>query len=416
MIQNSPLLVAQATPTKNATSSPSSKQTVEQGESFKQMLSKQVRQEEAQTKKPVNQPTNEKVGNEDKQALLKSKQVSDQAKVEDQQDSLLIAASDIADTDTDTEIVDAQLLASTATAKTLEDVTDGEVVLNAAPSNDVVQQPIANFTPLVQPVLTQQSVAVKPETAVEDVPVTTKGDEKQPLNALTSGATVKDDTPTTKVSQQPVDAAADNDKVSNKFANYISADRHSQRVTEQSTAPASASPAETSTIATASIQSIAKAATPQMLPPEQVGLSNTINAYPGKTGWNEAIGQKVVWMVGAAEQSATLTLNPKDLGPLQVIINVNNEKADATFISDNPEVRKALEDGMSNLRQSMGQAGVELGQANVNSGKQHQDFQQASKEYFARQADNRGAQTGADVGNNTLPRTRVSNGLVDTFV
>ena len=65
-----------------------------------------------------------------------------------------------------------------------------------------------------------------------------------------------------------------------------------------------------------------------------------IQAYPGKTGWNEAISQKIVWMVGASEQSATLTLNPKDLGPLQVVIQVNNEKADATFISENPEVRK----------------------------------------------------------------------------
>ena len=147
----------------------------------------------------------------------------------------------------------------------------------------------------------------------------------------------------------------------------------------------------------------------------QAGTSNVINAYPGKTGWDQAISQKVVWMVGAKEQTATLTLNPPDLGPLQVVINVNNDKADATFISENPEVRKILQDGISTLRGLMDQAGVQLGQANVSTGKQQQDFQQAAKERSHQHvSENISAQP---VETPVIMRniSRANNGLVDTF-
>lgn len=149
---------------------------------------------------------------------------------------------------------------------------------------------------------------------------------------------------------------------------------------------------------------------------QQVASSNNISAYPGKAGWDQALSQKVVWMVGAGEQSATLTLNPPDLGPLQVVIHVHNDQADTTFISDNAEVRQALEDGISNLRNKMSESGVQLGQTNVSTSGQSQNaFQQSA------QSQARSVSGAADVGDADLltarsqPLTRVSNGLVDTF-
>lgn len=149
----------------------------------------------------------------------------------------------------------------------------------------------------------------------------------------------------------------------------------------------------------------------------QVGSSNTINAYPGKTGWDQAISQKVVWMLGAQEQSATLTLNPPDMGPLQVVIHVHNDQADTTFISDNAEVRQALQDGMDNLRNKMSESGIQLGQANVNSGGQmQQQFQQASQQKsLGSQQSADASATPVGIRNASQRTTRVANGLVDTF-
>lgn len=151
---------------------------------------------------------------------------------------------------------------------------------------------------------------------------------------------------------------------------------------------------------------------------QQAGSSTFINAYPGKAGWDQAISQRVVWMVGAGEQSATLTLNPPELGPLKVVIQVHNQQADATFISDNDEVRRALESGISNLREKMNESGVQLGQANVSTSSQsQQNFQQAGQGRTAGQGHSnvQANQAQSDSVASERVKMRTNNGLVDTF-
>ena len=160
-------------------------------------------------------------------------------------------------------------------------------------------------------------------------------------------------------------------------------------------------------------------ATPSIESPQvaqQVATSHVAEAFSGKATWNQAISQRVLWMVGAGEQSATLTLNPPDLGPLQVVVHVHNGMADTRFTSDNAEVRQALQDGMDNLREKMRESGVQLGQTNVQSGEQsRQGFQQTSQQnnLGARNSTTTEATQNAPVMSQV--KTYVANGLVDTF-
>ncbi|HAF01215.1 MAG TPA: hypothetical protein DCG63_07950 [Methylophilaceae bacterium] len=149
---------------------------------------------------------------------------------------------------------------------------------------------------------------------------------------------------------------------------------------------------------------------------QQTVLTHPIDAYFGKTEWNQAVNQRVVWMVGAGEQTATLTLNPPDLGPLQVVIQVDNNQVDTTFISDNPTVRQALQDGMVMLRDKMQESGMQLVNTNVSSNEQSQrDFQQAMQQRPQQQLLKSSEHTPAEpvvmqkvISTNNL-------GLVDTF-
>lgn len=136
--------------------------------------------------------------------------------------------------------------------------------------------------------------------------------------------------------------------------------------------------------------------------------SNQVPTPFGQPGWNQAIGQKVVWMAAGGEQTASLTLNPPDLGPLQVVIHVHNNQADTTFLSDQADVRRALEDGMDNLRQMMSESGLQLGQANVRSGQQEAQQQAANmtRGNVARQGDET---------SQVLTKAATVMGLVDTF-
>jgi flagellar hook-length control protein FliK len=92
----------------------------------------------------------------------------------------------------------------------------------------------------------------------------------------------------------------------------------------------------------------------------------------GTPAWDQALGQKIVWMAQGGEQSASLTMNPPDLGPMQVVLSVSNNQATVDFMAAQPEVRQALEAALPRLREMMGESGIQLGQANVSAGGQQQ--------------------------------------------
>ncbi|HEX7633648.1 MAG TPA: flagellar hook-length control protein FliK [Noviherbaspirillum sp.] len=146
--------------------------------------------------------------------------------------------------------------------------------------------------------------------------------------------------------------------------------------------------------------------------------SNTLAPPVGGNGWDQALGQKIVWMVGNEQQSASLTLNPPDLGPLHVVLNVSNNEATASFTAAQPEVRHALETAMPKLREMLGEAGIQLGQANVNAGtpnSQQNAFEQPqpSSRHNTAAAGNENIDTPMRV---VRSQTIVSGqGLVDTF-
>lgn len=93
----------------------------------------------------------------------------------------------------------------------------------------------------------------------------------------------------------------------------------------------------------------------------------------GTTAWNQALGEKVVWMAAGAQQTATLTLNPQNMGPLQIVLNVTNDQATASFFSAQPEVRQALEAAFPRLKEMMNEAGIQLEQATVSADTPRQD-------------------------------------------
>lgn len=148
------------------------------------------------------------------------------------------------------------------------------------------------------------------------------------------------------------------------------------------------------------------------------GVADRLTPAVGTPAWDAALGQKVVWMVAGAQKSAALTLNPPDLGPLQVVLHVSNSHADATFISAQPEVRQALEAALPRLREMMGDAGIQLGQASVGTSLPNQ--QQAPGQQAPRPA----APAPEPVGGNPEGALRPlrpqasggGRGMVDTFV
>lgn len=149
-----------------------------------------------------------------------------------------------------------------------------------------------------------------------------------------------------------------------------------------------------------------------------------IPARLGTQAWDNQVSQRIVYMVGK-EQAATLTLNPPDLGPVQIVLNVTNDQATVAFSSDQLDVRQALENALPRLREMMSESGIALGNATVDANVPDQRQQQQDSERRA-QAGQGGTggltgdgQDGAPAVNEVAPRTRTvsigDRGMVDLF-
>ena len=179
-----------------------------------------------------------------------------------------------------------------------------------------------------------------------------------------------------------------------------------------------AAPKSMETVTVANPQAIASVNTAalQQLADATAVQSNKLAPQVGSPGWDQALGQKVVWMVQGAQQTATLTLNPPDLGPMQVTLNVSNNQATANFTAHQPEVRHALEAAMPRLREMLNDAGIQLGQSNVSAGTQQQQ-----QNAFGEQR--QGGRQSGQSSNSVEPVIHVShvpvpnggNSIVDTF-
>jgi len=167
---------------------------------------------------------------------------------------------------------------------------------------------------------------------------------------------------------------------------------------------------------TASVAAVSTAALQQLADTTAV-QSSKLAPQVGSPGWDQALGQKIVWMVQGAQQTATLTLNPPDLGPLQVTLNVSNNQATANFTAHQPEVRHALEAAMPRLREMLNDAGIQLNQSNVSAGTPNQQNAFSEQRQGGRQSSSNTHSNEAEpvihVSHVAVPT--IGNGIVDTF-
>ncbi|WJF90465.1 flagellar hook-length control protein FliK [Paraburkholderia bonniea] len=194
----------------------------------------------------------------------------------------------------------------------------------------------------------------------------------------------------------------------------LAATQHSAASLLQETSPAEAhadnvllAPPLGAGSATAAYQNANTASSPALAPPV------------GTPDWDEALSQKVVFLSNAHQQSAELTLNPRELGQLQVTLQVSGNHAHALFVSQHPQVREAIEAALPRLREAMEAGGLGLGSASVSDGFARDSGQQAREGWSSGQQAHGGHGGGFDdgvTGGITTVATPRKRGLVDTFV
>lgn len=145
----------------------------------------------------------------------------------------------------------------------------------------------------------------------------------------------------------------------------------------------------------------------------------TVQTPVRDANWANDLGQKVVWLANNDKQSAQITLNPPQMGPIEVSVKIDNGSATASFVSASQETRDALETAMPRLREMFASAGIELGQTNVGA----ESFrQQTASDYNGSTGNATRSDDNAILGTSaTIPLTsrvfggQQGNGRVDIF-
>jgi flagellar hook-length control protein FliK len=141
--------------------------------------------------------------------------------------------------------------------------------------------------------------------------------------------------------------------------------------------------------------------------------TDAVSTRVGERGWDQGLGDKLVWMTSQKRQVAELSLNPPELGPLKITIRLDQNQASAQFVSAHASVREAIESAMPKLREMLAESGITLGNASVGTEGFREPAQQQQAGVHPTQtiAHLMGTGTLAS-GERQLQRAR---GLVDTF-
>ena len=117
-------------------------------------------------------------------------------------------------------------------------------------------------------------------------------------------------------------------------------------------------------------QDLASALNANALAGQQTAASQTHGATDIATplhssNWTQDFSQKIVWLAKNDQQTAQININPPQLGPLQITLQINGDQASAVFASPHAEVRQAIENSLPQLKEMLAGAGINLGQADV---------------------------------------------------
>lgn len=101
-------------------------------------------------------------------------------------------------------------------------------------------------------------------------------------------------------------------------------------------------------------------------------MARSLAPEVGSGEWGKALGQQMIHMGKGGEQVAELQLNPPGLGPLKVTLSMNDHQVQAMFVSAHSSVRAAVEAALPQLRTTLADSGISLGNTSVNSESQQQ--------------------------------------------
>lgn len=99
-----------------------------------------------------------------------------------------------------------------------------------------------------------------------------------------------------------------------------------------------------------------------------LSASADMNTPLGDAKWSQSLGDRVLWMIGQSQQSASIKITPPDMGTIDIKVSVQNDQVNVGFTAQHGAVKEALEAAIPRLREMFGENNLQL--VNVDVGQQ----------------------------------------------
>ncbi len=145
--------------------------------------------------------------------------------------------------------------------------------------------------------------------------------------------------------------------------------------------------------------------------------SYVVEQQVATSGWEKAIGGRLSFMAKNGVTTAKLHLKPAEMGPIEVTVKMQEDQASVSFNAHHATTREALEVAIPRLREMFSQSGLNLADADVQSGAENAHANNSGDERKSTTNDNSGYLAdaeGDEAGADTEVQVKTL-GLVDSY-
>ena len=162
---------------------------------------------------------------------------------------------------------------------------------------------------------------------------------------------------------------------------------------------------------------LTQAANSSSLNIQSTAILSEVSEPFNSSGWSKAMNKQIVWMANQNIKAAEIRLNPANLGPVEVRLEINDDQINVALSSRHAAVREAMEMTMPKLREMLENDGLNLSDSNIS----HQSFaeqrqQQAENQDTGKLGHHLPHVEQESVTDNVVMQEMTSTSMVDYFI
>lgn len=146
-------------------------------------------------------------------------------------------------------------------------------------------------------------------------------------------------------------------------------------------------------------------------------LQPEITEQFGRPAWAQGMSKQILWLANQNIRSAEIRLNPANLGPIEVRIDMRDDQINVALSSRHAVVREAMEMALPKLREMLDENGFNLADADIS---QHSFAEQREQNMASGQSklfgDNAMQSDTFESADNVIHHTQLDTSMVDYYI